>query len=320
MVGILKVLLSQPDLRLQWRDIADRSMPPKGKRQVDFLPLESALCGAASLVVNHRRFGSTTAHTAGSPVPELAALFKRSNSSILAKMANIDGSRPHMAKQDAFVASEVLAAPEIMQAVYLSVFKAAEFMGIGPDLLPDFLGLLGGADFAWLGQDEIEPVLGVEIEARLNTFQEFDLTTTERIAEVNVRVGQHRFAYGVLENYGRRCGFCGMPSLVSGSKTLLRASHIKPWASSTDRERHDIRNGVAACPTHDAAFDSGLMTVNGGLAIHVSSTLERELKGDRALQHAFGRPPLRDRLQLPPDAAAPGDNYLAWHRKNVWAA
>ncbi|WP_407664684.1 HNH endonuclease [Micromonospora tarensis] len=33
---------------------------------------------------------------------------------------------------------------------------------------------------------------------------------------------------------------------------MLVASHIKPWRVSTHAERLDPRNGLAACPTHDA--------------------------------------------------------------------
>jgi putative restriction endonuclease len=37
---------------------------------------------------------------------------------------------------------------------------------------------------------------------------------------------------------------------------MLIASHIKPWRISTSTERLDVRNGLAACPTHDIAFDT----------------------------------------------------------------
>ena len=44
-----------------------------------------------------------------------------------------------------------------------------------------------------------------------------------------------------------------------GGRRMLVASHIKPWKDSSPRERLDHRNGLAACPTHDAAFDAGLL-------------------------------------------------------------
>jgi predicted restriction endonuclease len=39
---------------------------------------------------------------------------------------------------------------------------------------------------------------------------------------------------------------------------MLVAGHIKPWKDSTSAERMDLRNGLAACLSHDLAFDTGL--------------------------------------------------------------
>jgi hypothetical protein len=85
--------------RHQFREIRRRS-PVSAGRQVVFLPVETLLCPAASFVVNHRRFGGSTTHQAPEPVPSLARLLFRPPSSVLAKMANLDGSRSHGGKWD----------------------------------------------------------------------------------------------------------------------------------------------------------------------------------------------------------------------------
>jgi putative restriction endonuclease len=54
---------------------------------------------------------------------------------------------------------------------------------------------------------------------------------------------------------------------------MLLAGHIKPWRDRTPTERLDPRNGLAACPAHDVAFDTGMLTVNGGLRIHAARSL-----------------------------------------------
>jgi putative restriction endonuclease len=46
-----------------------------------------------------------------------------------------------------------------------------------------------------------------------------------------------------------------------GAKRMLVAGHIKPWKDSEPSERLDPRNGLAACPSHEVAFDTGLLTV-----------------------------------------------------------
>src|SRR3984885_15345043 len=74
--------------------------PVASGRQVTFLPVETLLCLAASFLVNHRHFGGSTAHRAPEPVPSLTRLFSRPPSSVLAKMANLDGSRSRGGKWD----------------------------------------------------------------------------------------------------------------------------------------------------------------------------------------------------------------------------
>jgi putative restriction endonuclease len=101
---------------------------------------------------------------------------------------------------------------------------------------------------------------------------------------------------------------------------MLLASHIKPWRDSTHRERLDHRNGLAACPTHDVAFDVGLLTVNGGLHIHTATRLSTAMPQDEIARRYFDRPPLRDVLLLPDDADPPAAEYLQWHQQRVFAA
>ena len=45
------------EARSQWRGILARRPVVAGVRQVDFVPVETLICLAASLVVNHRVYG-----------------------------------------------------------------------------------------------------------------------------------------------------------------------------------------------------------------------------------------------------------------------
>lgn len=62
------------------------------------------------------------------------------------------------------------------------------------------------------------------------------------------------------------------PDIHRVSSSTGRASHTKPGKDSNPTERLDPRNGPAACPAHDVAFDAGLLTVNGGLRIHIADS------------------------------------------------
>src|SRR5260221_3232355 len=124
--------------REQFRELL-RRRAVSGRRQADFLPVETLLCLAASFLVNHRQFGGAPAHQAPEPVPSLARLFSRTPSSVLAKMANLDGSRSHGARWDVLAGAMLRGDPARFTHTYLVLMSAAHAEGIGPRRLPDFL-------------------------------------------------------------------------------------------------------------------------------------------------------------------------------------
>ena len=307
----------------QFRALLARRLVQDG-RQVTFLPVETLLCLAASFQVNHRRFGGATAHQAPEPVPSLARLFSRPPSSVLAKMANLDGSRSHGGKWDVLAGAMLRDEPAHFTHVYRMLLSAARAEGIGEDRLPDFLGLEHGGEFALLGQDELQTSVlenafkeQIERRAAEGVWSE---RQTEQIVLAAARVGQHVFALSVLSNCGKRCVFCGLKPLAFGAKRMLVAGHIKPWKDSAPSERLDLRNGLAACPSHDVAFDTGLLTVSAELNIHIAPSLADAVRGDDLTRHYYGRPPLLETLLLPEGAQRPARKYLDWHRQNVFVA
>src|SRR6202000_1916944 len=51
--------LTVSEARAQFRELLVRDEAAEGKRQVDFMPVETLLCLAASYVVPHRRYGGS---------------------------------------------------------------------------------------------------------------------------------------------------------------------------------------------------------------------------------------------------------------------
>lgn len=191
----------------QWREITARIPRTDDKRGGPFVPVETLMCAAAMHVVEYSRLGSSTMHRAASPAPELAALFRRPVSSIIAKMNNLDGSRPRGAKFDLSVGLTLTGDAQLMTALYRRLLFAARRVGIGPDLLPDFLGLEGGGELSLLGQEELDDdalgdVLTRELPTWLKRSPDQSESVTERYLLQYLRVGQHRFATGVLHNCG----------------------------------------------------------------------------------------------------------------------
>ena len=313
------------ELRAQWRSVLGRLVPPEGKRQVDFVPSEVVLSLCASLLVDHRRYGGSTSHKAAYPVQHLARLYRRPPSSFLAKMANLDGSRIHAGRYELEVAARMQSDSELLQDVYLRILRAARAEGIGPDALPDFLELEHGGMLWLIGQEElvdseVERALSERLKKWAAKDVDVPIELTQKLLTSTVRIGQHRFASAVLVNHDQRCVFCGMTGTIAGRRRprMLTASHIKPWRSSTDKERLDFRNGLTACPTHDVAFDTGLITVDADLGIRRSPDVEADLAARDSLKYSFGRPPLAERLILPDSAMRPDVAYLSWHQSEVY--
>jgi putative restriction endonuclease len=308
--------------RAQYRELLRRT-PVMGRRQVDFVPVETLLCLAASLRVNRRRYSGRTAHRAAEPVQLLARLFSRPPSSILEKMANLDGARKNGGKWDILAGATLRDDPDHFTELYRLLLSAARVEGIGQDRLPDFLGIEEHSELTLLGQDELGlPELDVvrEDAAREAAGSVFTVPETEQILLGVVRVGQHLFAQSVLDNCGRKCVFCGLNPSAFGAKRMLVAGHIKPWRHCTSIERLDSRNGLAACPAHDVAFDTGLIAIDGDLRIESSRRLADAVQADRIANHYFGRPPLLEVLLLPDSAKPPSQKYIEWHRANIYLA
>jgi putative restriction endonuclease len=320
--------LTPAQARAQWRSILARSPRPDipGFRQVPFTPVETLLCLAAMAVVDHHHYGGSTNHLSPSPIPELATLFQRTRASILAKQANLDGSRANGARHEIETAQVLLADTDRLAATYLVIVAAARSEGVVPTQLPDFLHLeTPGRRLELVGQeeladDELEAAAQTRLARLAGQMGDIPEVITERLLVAAARIGQHRFASQVLENFAHRCGFCGMrPGPDLERKGLLVASHVKPWRESTNRERLDPTNGIAACPNHDSAFDRGLLWVNGGYRIHHSDALASAMAGDPGVTASFGRPPVAEQLVLPDGAVPPGQKFLDWHRTHLAA-
>ena len=91
---------------------------------------------------------------------------------------------------------------------------------------------------------------------------------TERKAIIQSRVGQGTFRKSLFEKYHGRCLITGI-----NHPNLLIASHIKPWAVSSNKERLSVDNGLLLSATYDRLFDSGLITFDRKGKIFLSSLI-----------------------------------------------
>lgn len=314
-------------IRQQLVEITHRQSPESGRRQVPFNAVETLLCYGLFYVLDPHRYGGGNIDKVPPIVNTLAAFFHRSPGSITNKMLNLDGSRTHSGREEPFLFATLAASePTRYFALYHAIVATARNLEIDEDRLPDFLSsfTLDTKEGDLLGQDDVPASTTLLLEDAEDALKELDEVfllgdqLTEKLVERKIRLAQHRFALEVLHNYERRCVFCGFePRSLPGRSGLLRASHIKPWAVSTARERVDVRNGLAACPMHDAAFDQGYLTVNGGYRIHRAQVLEESLVKDQGASYYFGAV-LQARLVFPEQAKMPAIQYLTYHREHIF--
>ena len=130
-----------------------------------------------------------------------------------------------------------------------------------------------------------------------------DIGDTTKSIQTKIRIGQDKFRKNLLK-YLKVCPITG----IDESRILL-ASHIKPWALSTNEERLDINNGFIFSPTIDKLFDKGLITFENNKELIISPTLSE------VNVSSIGIIAGKKYLKLPVDNRF---NYLEFHRENIF--
>ncbi|VAW71889.1 hypothetical protein MNBD_GAMMA12-1819 [hydrothermal vent metagenome] len=92
---------------------------------------------------------------------------------------------------------------------------------------------------------------------------------TEKARLVSSRIGQGQYRKSLIE-YWRGCAVTGYTD-----SAILVASHIKPWANSSNSERLDMYNGLLLTPNLDKAFDKGYISFADTGRIIISPLLEK---------------------------------------------
>jgi hypothetical protein len=132
---------------------------------------------------------------------------------------------------------------------------------------------------------------------------------SETIRPQKVRLAQRFFRRAVVSSYDYRCCVSQIPV-----RSLLVASHIVPWAQSSEL-RANPRNGLCLSRLHDAAFDRGLVTIDEEFRLLLSPEL-RDATTNAVLSAAFI--PFESRPISLPQKFRPDSAYLAIHRDTVF--
>lgn len=127
------------------------------------------------------------------------------------------------------------------------------------------------------------------------------------------RINQSFFRSSVLSAYDGKCCITG----IANAK-LLRASHIKPWASCDNgNERTETQNGLCLNALHDCAFDRGLITLDDDCRLVLSPSVKDTMPQD-VYEDLFVR--YEGRQITLPVRGRPSPMFLSYHRENIFAA
>ncbi len=92
------------------------------------------------------------------------------------------------------------------------------------------------------------------------------------LRETRQRVHQPVFRATIMRAYGTRCSVCAL-----AHTELLDAAHIIP--DSHERGLASVRNGLALCKIHHAAYDSNILGIRPDLVVQIKSDLLDEMDG-----------------------------------------
>lgn len=123
------------------------------------------------------------------------------------------------------------------------------------------------------------------------------------------RLGQGSFRTLVIDAYQRRCAITGESTLPA-----LEAAHIRAYS---DSGTHQINNGLLLRSDFHKLFDAGLVTIDPGLKIHISSRIRDRYFNGKAYYRLDGQ----ELATLPEDRRDyPNTEYLRWHNDNRFVA
>lgn len=147
-----------------------------------------------------------------------------------------------------------------------------------------------------------DPILDIEEFQILHR----QLPETEKESLVQSRIGQGLFRQTLSQYWDKSCAVTNCQVIE-----ILRASHIKPWRNSDNKERLDVYNGLLLVPNMDSLFDKGLISFQTDGAIIISSLLKQLNHRDPVTLNIH----TGMRLRKIEDTHKP---YLEYHRTNVF--
>lgn len=140
-----------------------------------------------------------------------------------------------------------------------------------PDgLAAALIALIGDSYYQALAEASVPAATGI-VETQSEQIEHSVAGGTFRDQIVRARRGQ-----GIFRSNVRQKEYACRVTHVDDEKHL-RASHIKPWRDSNDRERLDGSNGLLLAPHVDHLFDGGYISFSSGQGLLVVPEVRHEI-------------------------------------------
>jgi hypothetical protein len=134
----------------------------------------------------------------------------------------------------------------------------------------------------WRRSIEVEPFSDTDTDVeQINNDPNRDATVKQAL--IDARRGQGKFRAEVKERWGRACAVTGCRQ-----NEVLRASHIKAWRASTDKERLNPANGLLLSANLDALFDRERFGIPANLRLPLSDEEQMFLRFHRIAAQEIG--------------------------------
>lgn len=129
-------------------------------------------------------------------------------------------------------------------------------------------------------------------------------------AELGERRRNPGWRAAVLEAWDRQCAFCGFDGQLGGASVGIEAAHVR-WFAFDGPDAPD--NGLALCSLHHKLFDLGVLGLDQGLRIQVSTRFSARTQAGRAVYEMHGRA-----LDPRPGTVIPAAAHVSWHGQQVF--
>lgn len=301
--------LTPNSARGQWQQIALRLVMP---RQVPFVPVETILALALFQIVKPNRYGGNNIHQAPAEVHALGRACKRTASSFLAKMQNLEGTREHGQAVEPLLFAALYDDAYELARLYRIVIIAAREAGFDSSNVPDFLGLVDGSAHVApvLRQLGLLPTFPEATVARIVTGYGLNSNDALRLLRARAIAAESRFDRDAMDAWSWKCGLCGLAPRTVPAAQLLVTTRFKNRPHASDDEFMNLDNVIVACRAHGDALATGLLGVTPERRVLISPSLAADVAEESSVARLFGPGVL---LREVAQAPRLGREFVGWH-------